>query len=237
VDPLAAKYPHLSPYNYVANNPMIFVDPNGKYLDDFTVRRNGTIEWTVTRDDHDRFYVENKKGALELAGVFCKNADGLIQLPSQFTFFSDDPRSSFGFSSKDAQESFVSGVGLAALMGALSETNTWDMTITSASLEDGSSPITSRTHFGGVNFDMRYLKTNYSGDRGELQDVGIDVLRQNTLNEAMHKFGWKQLMSEVFAPDGLYGPYFLSRTTHDVKGKHCNHQHQGNFQPHLIVNW
>ena len=31
VDPLAEKYPGWSPYNYTMNNPLIFIDPNGKY--------------------------------------------------------------------------------------------------------------------------------------------------------------------------------------------------------------
>lgn len=32
LDPLASKYQHLSPFNYVANNPITFVDPNGKEI-------------------------------------------------------------------------------------------------------------------------------------------------------------------------------------------------------------
>ena len=30
LDPLAAKYPSLSPYNFVNNNPIIYVDPDGR---------------------------------------------------------------------------------------------------------------------------------------------------------------------------------------------------------------
>ena len=32
VDPLAEKYMGFSPYNYVANNPLINIDPNGREI-------------------------------------------------------------------------------------------------------------------------------------------------------------------------------------------------------------
>lgn len=32
VDPMAEKYPGLSPYNYCLNNPVKYIDPNGKYV-------------------------------------------------------------------------------------------------------------------------------------------------------------------------------------------------------------
>lgn len=32
LDPLQAKYPNLSPYNFVANSPIMFVDPDGKKI-------------------------------------------------------------------------------------------------------------------------------------------------------------------------------------------------------------
>ena len=31
-DPLENKYPYLSPYNFVGNSPLIFVDPDGKKI-------------------------------------------------------------------------------------------------------------------------------------------------------------------------------------------------------------
>ena len=35
VDPMAAKYPSLSPYVYCANNPIKLVDPNGEEITKF----------------------------------------------------------------------------------------------------------------------------------------------------------------------------------------------------------
>ncbi len=40
IDPLAETYSNLSPYNYVANNPLSFIDPNGMYIDEYKVDIN-----------------------------------------------------------------------------------------------------------------------------------------------------------------------------------------------------
>ena len=51
LDPLMTKYPSLSPYNFVNNNPIFYVDPTGEdyiaYL--FTVKRDGSIDVKVTQ--------------------------------------------------------------------------------------------------------------------------------------------------------------------------------------------
>ena len=33
VDPLEAKYPYLNPYNFVANSPLMYIDPDGEKIE------------------------------------------------------------------------------------------------------------------------------------------------------------------------------------------------------------
>jgi RHS repeat-associated protein len=43
LDPLAANYPSLSDYSYVAGNPIIFIDPDGREIKGFSVNQNGGV--------------------------------------------------------------------------------------------------------------------------------------------------------------------------------------------------
>jgi len=54
-DPYAADYPNLSPYSYVANNPLLYTDPTGKYI----VDSNGNRVEVTTIQDEDGNYVNN----------------------------------------------------------------------------------------------------------------------------------------------------------------------------------
>ena len=56
VDPMAHKYPSLSPYVYCANNPIKLVDPNGEEVWIPGVDDNGNVTYTAEKgDDHDSF--------------------------------------------------------------------------------------------------------------------------------------------------------------------------------------
>jgi hypothetical protein len=59
VDPQSEKYSSMSPYSYVANNPLIFTDPNGEEI-------SFTYEWEKDKDGN---YVVNKNGGYNLTGI------------------------------------------------------------------------------------------------------------------------------------------------------------------------
>ena len=65
VDPMADKYPSLSPYNYCAWNPMKLVDPDGEEMDDWEVDKWGYITRCKEQPQNsieDRIRVKGTKG-------------------------------------------------------------------------------------------------------------------------------------------------------------------------------
>jgi RHS repeat-associated protein len=78
VDPLAAEYPNLSPYNFVANTPIQAIDPDGRLIIFVNGRREGANPWRG-RDyygDHSGIYKKGENETLTKYWQTDKNSIG-----------------------------------------------------------------------------------------------------------------------------------------------------------------
>ncbi|MCR5192293.1 MAG: hypothetical protein K6D59_03215 [Bacteroidales bacterium] len=60
VDPMADKYPSLSPYAYCAWNPVKLVDPDG--CDEWEINQQGRVVNRIETNKHDAFFIVDENG-------------------------------------------------------------------------------------------------------------------------------------------------------------------------------
>lgn len=70
LDPLQAKYPELSPFNFTANNPIIFIDPDGRWINWFASKGvrdykkalmqtgEGRLTWTNLKQSKNEIVIQ-----------------------------------------------------------------------------------------------------------------------------------------------------------------------------------
>jgi RHS repeat-associated protein len=74
VDPLAEKYYPISPYTYVANNPILRIDPDGR--DIWEVNDQGKIVNRIKDKTQDAFFMVAKDADGDYQRTYTTNADG-----------------------------------------------------------------------------------------------------------------------------------------------------------------
>jgi RHS repeat-associated protein len=102
VDPLSDKYPNLSAYAYVANNPIILFDPNGREIwilgEDGSrtpyvpgMVYNGNDEFTYqTISLYNKAYSDSKTARKHIDNLVSKENKYLVQLSKKSTFSPND---------------------------------------------------------------------------------------------------------------------------------------------------
>ena len=137
----------------------------------------------------------------------------------------------YGFS-LDTTRPFIGDVALASFLGAMLEVGCTDLVCKGFSNEEGESTGGSMSHVNGTNGDFRYLRND--GMVGPLH-IGkklarphlLDEQRQNKLNHALHRFGWKTLLSYQYV---LHGKEKLLDLTRHYEGHH-HHLHLQGYAP------
>ncbi|MBV6484841.1 MAG: hypothetical protein KFKLKKLM_01359 [Flavobacteriales bacterium] len=238
-DPLQSQFSGWSPYSTLFNNPIRMIDPTGLAPDDYTSKRDGTIEVKKTDDNFDRFSVENKDGSTTQVAQLdkIKASDGktdLVKFPSSgagFTRYGDE---------EVGGDSYVQPKVAAAIFGAVNEFSEKNPDATvqlgNMSSSTGGKPGGSSIHKGGSmshvlgrNVDARYIRKDRGLSGVTVFDMQFDRGASQNLVNAFNKFGFKSALSHT-TKDG----FLLNKTTDkDIqlynKPVHHNHIHFQGF--------
>ena len=121
-DPLADGYPGISPYNYVLNNPLRYIDPTGAYLDDIYFNEDGGTV-VVKNNKPNRYFVEqidaegnrdyreidtsNESGLGVLSAVLSTRGEAAEYIVASRSASSDEKRVAFNANIYSAQNTFI----------------------------------------------------------------------------------------------------------------------------------
>jgi len=132
IDPLADKYQPFSGYNYVLNNPMSNIDPDGREVkNDYQLLKNGEVKLLKeTQDKSDTLYASNDKGEVDKSkgSVTVKKAE--IKDATIISDLSTNRKDEFGFAGSDLRLATTSNRTDALdvfQFAALNSTNEWSI--------------------------------------------------------------------------------------------------------------
>lgn len=207
----------------------------------YRIYQDGTIERYISpeqKPDSARYIYVGNEGVEHDFGVFKAIETGRWikkRVEGEGTVFLVDvsglgsnPARKFEFGFTGTPRVYMSMSALASLIGVLMDVQYTDIMCTGFSMRDGS-PGESLSHINGENGDFRFLRIDSSGGSLNISSApeDLDEVRQAKFNEAMYKFGWKQMLAWKYTKNGE--GRLLPRTIHYPK--HDDHLHVGRYQP------
>jgi RHS repeat-associated protein len=105
-DPLQGKYPDFSPYNFTMDNPILFIDPDGKIVTIKDVAALKAVLGTLSADEIKRINI-NKDGTISITAITGPNTRNLTNLQTLV-----DSKINHNFVTSDNYESKAGNVEL-----------------------------------------------------------------------------------------------------------------------------
>jgi hypothetical protein len=198
-------------YSVLFNNPLKNIDVLGnKPLDDYYIKRDGSILIVKTNDKYDRFYTETNKGDFRLEYKLDKNDFGLVLFPeSGYGFKRYGPVDKGGVSQEPFEnvgqgDHYLKPITAAALFGLINELREKGITLSLGDMssstgtdpwQKGQKHHKGHGHLGkrsGLDVDFRYVNIygNEIHSAAATSDKLFDVEKNTLIYKTAEKYGF-----------------------------------------------